>query len=163
MTYAKNTKEEAYQKIEELIERFQKDEQKHMASSYDETSVRVQFINPFFKALNWDVDNENSLDEVIHEMNVKQKKNIVQNLGRVDYSFKIKGKDKFLLEAKKPFVNLANDRKPAYQVRRYGWNKSIGIGLLSDFQELAIYHCKKKPKESDEAKVALLKYLKYDD
>ena len=35
--------------------------------AYNETEVRVQFINPLFEALGWDVDNRSGRGEVKHE------------------------------------------------------------------------------------------------
>lgn len=68
-------REVAYQKILELIERFSEQHSRYKRTDYNETLTRRDFIDPFFKALGWDVDNENgyaeSYREVIHEDRVK--------------------------------------------------------------------------------------------
>jgi predicted nucleotidyltransferase len=58
-------------KILELVERFDRNLQAYRQGSYNEAQVRVEFIDPFFKALGWDMDNEQDYGEahkdVIHE------------------------------------------------------------------------------------------------
>ena len=44
--------------ISELIERFERNREAYRSGQYNETQVRLEFINPFFKALGWDIDNE---------------------------------------------------------------------------------------------------------
>jgi hypothetical protein len=51
------TKEEAYLQIATLVERFSEQLTSYKKSDYNETQTRLEFINPFFKALGWDVDN----------------------------------------------------------------------------------------------------------
>lgn len=61
--------------IVELVERFRLHKEAYQASSYNETQVRREFIDPFFKALGWDIDNEQGYAEaykdVVHEDAVK--------------------------------------------------------------------------------------------
>lgn len=52
------TKESAKESIEKLVSRFREHREQYHASDYNEQKVRQDFINPFFKALGWDVDNE---------------------------------------------------------------------------------------------------------
>ena len=65
------TKEEAYSKIADLVERFSYQIDSYKKSDYNETLTRQDFINPFFKALGWDIDNSQgnaeAYREVIHE------------------------------------------------------------------------------------------------
>ena len=50
-------KEEAFSKIADLIERFSFQIDFYKKGDYNETQTRQDFINPFFKALGWDIDN----------------------------------------------------------------------------------------------------------
>lgn len=50
------TKEEAYNKIAELCERFDEQFASYKQSSYNETLTRKDFIDPFFKDLGWDMN-----------------------------------------------------------------------------------------------------------
>ena len=51
------SKEEAYAKISDLVERFSLQIESYKKSDYNETLTLQDFINPFFKALGWDIDN----------------------------------------------------------------------------------------------------------
>jgi type I restriction-modification system DNA methylase subunit len=158
------TKDEARAQIKILVEKFEEYRELYKGKEYDETKTRIEFVNPFFEALGWDIDNHEKRmphdAEVIHE--AKQRQN-----GKVkapDYLFQRgKGKPFFYVEAKKPSVDLKNDKSPAFQLRRYGWNGSLKISLLTDFEEFAIYNCTKQPRIADTAKVGRLDYFTYQD
>jgi adenine-specific DNA-methyltransferase len=51
------TKEEAKKEIEKLVERFREHREEYHLPDYNETKTRQDFVNPFFKALGWDMDN----------------------------------------------------------------------------------------------------------
>ncbi|OJV38625.1 MAG: hypothetical protein BGO29_15785 [Bacteroidales bacterium 36-12] len=158
------TKEEALNKIRSLVERFDEQKEFYKNKDYNETQTRRDFIDPFWKALGWDIDNENgyaeSYREVIHEDRVK----VGGATKAPDYSFRlVGGKRLFFLEAKKPSVVIKDDIQPAYQVRRYGWSAKMPISVITDFEEFAIYDCTNKPKPTDKASNGRIKYLTYSD
>jgi predicted type IV restriction endonuclease len=45
------------EKIQVLIGKFEKDKIHYLSKGYPEAQVRIDFINPFFKALGWDIEN----------------------------------------------------------------------------------------------------------
>ncbi|RKZ73652.1 MAG: type IV restriction endonuclease, partial [Gammaproteobacteria bacterium] len=57
--------------IQNLIKRFENQIDTYQKSDYNETQTRIDFVNPFFIALGWDVDNKQGLAEpyrqVVHE------------------------------------------------------------------------------------------------
>ncbi len=156
-------KQEAYDTIGELVERFHEQLPSYKKSDYNETLVRRDFVDPFFKALGWDVDNSQgyaeAYREVIHEDRVK----VSGATKAPDYSFRLPGgKRLFFVEAKKPSIAVKTDILPAYQVRRYAWSAKLPISILTDFEELAVYDCNKKPNPTDKASAGRIKYLTYD-
>lgn len=157
-------KEEAYNEIAELVERFSEQYDSYKKADYNETLTRRDFIDPFFKALGWDIDNKNgyaeSYREVIHEDKIK----VGKATKAPDYSFRlVGGKRLFFVEAKKPNVVVKDEIQPAYQVRRYGWSAKLPVSIITDFEEFAIYDCTKKPLPTDKASVARIKYLTFKD
>jgi len=48
---------EAPAEIIELVDKFERNLEAYKNSSYKEEQLKQEFINPFFKALGWDVDN----------------------------------------------------------------------------------------------------------
>jgi len=152
----------APQEIIELVERFERNVESYQSGKYNETQLRREFIDPFFKALGWDVDNERGYAEaykdVVHEDAIK----VGASTKAPDYCFRIGGVRKFFVEAKKPSVNLKDDISPAFQLRRYSWSaKHLPLGILTDFEELAVYDGRIKPVKSDKASKARVKYFTY--
>jgi predicted type IV restriction endonuclease len=103
----------------ELVERFERNLDLYKRPGYKEARVRVEFIDPFFEALGWDVHNVQGRGEhdkdVVHEDAIK-----AGGATRApDYSFRLGQTRVFFLEAKKPSVSLIGDVGPAYQLRRY--------------------------------------------
>ncbi|NTW78091.1 MAG: N-6 DNA methylase, partial [Syntrophaceae bacterium] len=144
--------------ILDLIERFERNIDAYKSGSYNETQVRREFIDPFFEAMGWDVNNTQgnaeAYKDVIHEDAVK-----VGGVSKApDYSFRIGGQRKFFVEAKKPSVNIKDTPTPAYQVRRYAWSAKLPLSIVTDFDELAVYDCRIKPDQNDKAGKARIKY-----
>jgi len=155
-------KETAYKKISELVERFEEQYTSYKKSEYNETLTRRDFIDPFFKALGWDIDNEQGYAEAYREVIHEDKIKIGGATKAPDYSFRVGGgKRLFFVEAKKPSVVVKDDILPAYQVRRYGWSAKLSISIITDFEEFAIYDCTKKPIPTDKASVARVKYITF--
>ncbi|OGJ67706.1 restriction endonuclease subunit M [Candidatus Peribacteria bacterium RIFCSPLOWO2_01_FULL_54_110] len=153
----------APQKIIDLVERFEQNKEAYQAAQYNETQVRREFIDPLFKALGWDIDNEQGYAEaykdVVHEDAI--------HIGGIhkapDYCMRIGGVRKFFVEAKKPSVNVKEDADPAFQVRRYAWSAKLPLSILTDFQEMAIYDCRLKPTKTDGPVKARILYFTYKD
>lgn len=99
----------APKEIVDLVERFENNLASYKSSHYNETQVRREFVDPFFKALGWDVDNAQGFAEmykdVIHEDAIK----IGDTTKAPDYSFWSGGQRKFFLETKKPSVDIKAD------------------------------------------------------
>ena len=77
--------------INRLIERFQDNRDVYCSSQYNEAQARIEFIDPFFKALGWDMTNEKgyaeAYKEVIHEDAIK----VGGATKAPDYAFRIGG------------------------------------------------------------------------
>ncbi|MBP6915524.1 MAG: Eco57I restriction-modification methylase domain-containing protein [Syntrophaceae bacterium] len=153
----------APQEIFALVARFEQNLEAYQSGKYNETQIRREFIDPFFKVLGWDVENTagyaEAYKDVIHEDAIK----IGSVSNAPDYSFRIGGTRKFFVEAKKPSVNIAEDIGPAYQVRRYAWSAKLPLSILTDFEEFAVYDCRVKPDKSDKASTARIIYMNYKE
>ncbi|HNX58176.1 MAG TPA: type I restriction endonuclease, partial [Spirochaetota bacterium] len=156
-------KEQARERILSLVTKFESNYESYKQIEYNETQTRREFIDPFFKALGWDIDNEQGIaeayKEVIHEDRVK----VGGDTKAPDYCFTVYGQKKFFVEAKKPSVKIKDEIPPAYQVRRYGWSAKLAVSLITDFEEFAVYDCTKKPSPSDKAAVSRIEYFTFRD
>lgn len=52
----------------ELIERFDRNLEAYKQGKYNETQVRLEFINPFFEELGWDITNKQGYAEAYKEV-----------------------------------------------------------------------------------------------
>jgi len=152
----------APREIVELVERFERNVEAYKSGRYNETQLRREFIDPFFGALGWDVENHGGRlglqREVIHEDSVL----VRDSMKNPDYGFYIGTARKFFVEAKKPSVNLENDVRAAFQLRSYAWSAGLPISLLTDFEEFSIYDCRIEPSNYDSPRVGLLRHFTYD-
>lgn len=149
--------------VSRLIEKFDQHLESYRSGKYNEAQLRNEFLNPFFKALGWDMDNDQGLAEaykdVIHEDSIR----IGAAVKAPDYCFRIGGTRKFFLEAKKPSVDIGQETPAAYQLRRYAWSAKLPLSILSDFEEFAVYDCRVKPKKTDTAATARVFLCRYRD
>src|SRR3990167_319621 len=147
------------QEIFGLVGRFENNREAYRSGQYNETQLQREFVDPFFKILGWDVNNEKGYAEaykdVIHEDSIK-----VGGVTKApDYCFRIGGTRKFFVETKKPSVNLKDDISPAFQLRRYAWSAKLPLSILTDFEEFAVYDCRVKPNKTDKASTARIMYV----
>lgn len=153
--------------IAELVQTYNENYDQFQRVTYNETQVRVDFVNRFFKLLGWDVDNERGLPqhlrEVTHEATVVVEENGVHRSKKPDYSFKVGSEVLYFLETKKPAVNLTVDAAPAFQLRRYGWSGNLKISVLTNFTDLYIYDCSVRPREGDDIGVAMIAHYHFDE
>jgi len=147
--------------IMRLIERFDHQLDQVRSPSYNEAQLRIDFINPMFRELGWDIDNVKGSAEQYREVVYEDRVRVAGANKAPDYSFRIGGSRKFFLEAKKPFINLRDAWEPAYQLRRYAWSAKLAASLLTDFEELAVYDCRVQPKQFDKPSTARREYMTY--
>jgi len=116
---------------------------KNPGSGYDESKLRLDFLDPFFRALGWDVENSAGHITSHREVEIESRTKIEGGHKRADYLFRADGKDRFICEAKKPAEEL--HARYAFQAKRYAYNKSVYLALLTDFEELKLYIVGGKP------------------
>lgn len=153
--------------LKNKVEQYEKNYDQYRLQSYNETEVRVDFVNFLFQLLGWDVLNEGGLPqhlrEVTHEANVTVEENGKSKTKKPDYAFKIGTEMLFYLETKKPAVDITSDILPAFQLRRYGWSGNLKISVLTNFTDLYIYDCSVRPVEGDDIGVALIAHYHYTE
>jgi len=149
--------------IIKLVEKFEFHRDAYKRGQYNETQLRREFLDPFFKGLGWDVDNNRGWAEAYKEVAHEDPIQIRGQTKFIDYSFRIGGVRKFIVEAKKPAVNIKDDTESALQLRRYGWNAGLKLSILSDFEEFAVYDCTKKIDKNDTAATARIAYLTFEE
>lgn len=82
---------------------------------------------------------------------------------RPDYCLLTHGRRTLYIDVKKVDANIRDDAGIAYQVRCYGWSEGFTLSYACDFEELAVYDCRIRPRGDDEADVARVLYLRHTD
>lgn len=151
--------------IKALVARFKADETNLTAksSTYQETEVRVEFIDPFFKLLGWQMDNADGLSTSKRDVLREESQQTETSTKKPDYTFRIATKKKFFLEAKRPSVDIRSSKESAFQIRSYGYTAGHNIAVLTNFRTLRLYDSRLEPKAGDAADVGLLVSIDYEE
>ncbi|MBN3037652.1 MAG: N-6 DNA methylase [Candidatus Diapherotrites archaeon] len=148
------SKEAAKQRVQALVEKFQRVSDDGKLKSYSEERTKNEFIEPLFEALGWDMRNERTEEEVIKEQRVLR--------GRADYAFRLGGVIRFFVEAKGVKVDLGNPEF-AKQAIAYGFNKGVTWAVLTDFEGLKVFNCEWNETNIWRNQVFELRYTQYLD
>src|SRR5690348_2256135 len=138
-----------------------------MQPSYSEAQARKVFIDPFLKALGWDVDHERERNPYEQEVKVERSMSIsgARAQKRADYAFFLAPNFhdvRFFVEAKKPSVDLDHSADSHFQVWRYGYSAGTPLAVLTDFEQIRVVDCRARP-EPDAALDRTWKHWYYTD
>lgn len=156
-------KDEARQRIVELVEGYKLHKPSYEKDTYNEANLRRDFLDPFWEALGWDMQNRQGFAEAYREVVHEDRVKVGGKSKAPDYGFNLVGKHLFYLEAKKPSRNLESDASSAYQLRRYGYSRGSKIGVLTNFAQFAVYDCGPLPDYKDKTTTSRVLFWKVDD
>ena len=155
--------EQGKEEVARLCKFFATNRDEFRAPGVKEAHIRQSLIDPFFEALGWDVRNSSMTAPQYREVIPEDSLEVEGQQKAPDYTFRFGSLPKFYVEAKKCGVNIGADRGPAYQLRRYGWSAKLALSLLTDFEELSVYDCTRRPRENDKATEARIEYFKFEE
>ena len=154
MAEEKATQQSFAAEVGRLVELFQRNLAHFYGKEYDEASLRSEFLTPFFRALGWDLENKAGLIPSHREVETESRTEISGRQKRADFLFRVEQRDRFVCEAKRPGNALSTSA--AFQAKRYAWNKSLPLALLTDFASWRLYVVGSKP-HPDEPDMGLWK------
>jgi len=154
--------DEVLTKLRTLIASFSRYIRDYKSAQYDEANTRVDYIDPFFELLGWDVRNVSGKSERYRDVVREDKIRISGKAKAPNYSFRIGGIRTFFVEAKKPSVDIRSDPTAAYQLRRYAYTAKLPLSILTSFEEFAVYDTRIRPRKEDGANVARILYTSFD-
>jgi len=157
------TFEQGKEEVVKLCEHFTTNRQAFCAPGVKEAHIRQMLIDPFFEALGWDVRSAAMVAPQYREVIPEDSLDVEGQQKAPDYTFRVGTLPKFYVEAKKCGVNIGTDPGPAYQLRRYGWSAKLAFSILTDFEELAVYDCTVRPKQSDKAGYKRFLHFRYQE
>ena len=160
MTKANDTPlDRAHASVVTLVENFAAHELTFLGNGYSEAQARIDFIDPLFEALGWDVNHRIERNPFEQEVVVERNVTTGQGQKRADYAFYLKPifRDvRFFVEAKKPLPFLSGDVDAIFQTIRYGWSAGAILSILTNFYDISILDCRSRPDpETAESRILL--------
>lgn len=135
--------------INDLVQGFAKHITSLKGKDYKESQVRLHYIDPFWKLLGWDVSNDEQKApqdvDVLIEPSMDSAEEDGLKSREPDYLFRLNGFPRFIVEAKRPIVDLDTDRPAIFQTKRYAWNATIPFAILTDFEQFRLYDTTLRP------------------
>ena len=143
------TKEQAKEKIGDLVENFDAKIKFYKSDDYKEAQLEDEYLKPFLRCLNWNVSSEGIRSPAEREV-------IVQAKGKrgkePDYLLQLEGKPRFYIEAKHPKYKLWKETGYIWQAYSYAYStqssapsRKVDFSLLTDFEEFRFFDCTFKP------------------
>lgn len=129
-----------------LVQRYHRKLTSGEVMQMDEAALRNDFLDPFWRALGWDLENSTGLPQSLRDVEIETRVHIQGRQKRADYLFRTDGVGRFICEAKRP-GELS--RLDAYQAQRYAFNLSLYPAILSNFGSLRLYIVGGKPDQSE--------------
>src|SRR3989339_375914 len=157
------TFEQGKDEVVGLCRYFETNRQTFHSPGVKEAHVRQSLIDPFFEALGWDVRNAAMAAPQYREVVPEDSLDVEGQQKAPDYTFRVGTLPKFYAEAKKCGVNIGADPGPAFQLRRYGWSAKLALSILTDFEELAVYDCTIRPRQTDKASRARVFFYRSEE
>jgi hypothetical protein len=119
----------------------------HLKSeAYDESALRNDYLIALWRALGWDVENQQGATQPLRDVQIESRVDIAGRKKRADYLFRTDGIDRFVCEAKKPREDLSD--RDAYQAQRYAFNLKLLIAALTNFESLKLFVVGGKPDQA---------------
>jgi len=135
--------------VNRLVDDFKKNEKDFLAKTFQETETRTRFIDPFFKALGWQL-NQTDIAKKFWDVHREFSQRDNSKTKKPDYAFRMKDghkfKEKFFIEAKAPHVDLTGNLS-VFQAKRYAFSShgKTPIVVLTDFQTFRVFNGLEKP------------------
>ena len=83
------------ERLYELVERFDRNREAYRSRDYNESQVRVDFINPLLELLGWDVDNRQGRPEAYRDVIYEDRVKVGGGTKAPDYGFYVGGARRF--------------------------------------------------------------------
>lgn len=140
-------------RFRKLVDGFSRNAETLRTPAVNEATVRSEFIDEFWAALGWDVANfahrTQAERDVVVEPPVRGYEPTRLTSRRPDYIFRIDGFPRFIVEAKKPWVDIKTDRDAVFQAKSYAWSAQIPFAVLTNFERFRLFDATTKPLHSD--------------
>jgi len=154
--------------IAELVAGFRENLSDLRNPQTSEAVVRQEYIDPFWKALGWDVANDQHRSYAEKDVLIEAPVDTIEGdrvrKRRPDYLFRIDGFPRFVVEAKRPAADLKADKESIFQAKTYAWSAQIPFAVLTDFGLFRLYDTTVKPRLEEPGRGLIEEFdLRFED
>ncbi|RKY09029.1 MAG: hypothetical protein DRP66_03225 [Planctomycetota bacterium] len=159
---------EQMKKLRRLVNGFRENLKNLKDDQTPEAVIRQEYIDEFWKLLGWDVNNaaHRSLaqKDVVIEATVGTIEGTRERSRRPDYLFRIGGFPRFIVEAKRPSVDVFKDKDAIFQAKTYAWSAQIPFAILTNFERFRLFDTTIKPYYDEAGKGLVVDFdLRFED
>jgi len=156
-------KSTAKKRLAELIKDYERLDRNGILKGQSEATART-WVERFLAIFGWDPSDPHQVRQEyrIQGRAARRLKSEGTSHRRPDYCLISNDQRILYIDVKKFDANLKDDSGISYQVRCYGWSEKFKVSYAFDFDELAIYDCRIRPQDADEADIARIHYLRHD-
>jgi hypothetical protein len=150
--------------LSELIEEFENRSQQGRMNGQPEQMART-WVERFLGIFGWDCSDPLQVRQEyrIQGRAARRLKSEGATHNRPDYCLISHQQRLLYIDVKKFAAEIKEDDGIAYQVRCYGWSESFKVSYAFCFTEWAVYDCRIRPLDDDEADIARVLYLPYSE
>ncbi len=135
-------------KVAALVAEFERNKAHYTSRAFSEADVRKHFINGFFEALGWDVDNSSGFQLFRQDTVPETRLWKSAAVHYADYGFRINGRAVFYVEAEAASRDVDRPDFIAQAVG-YAWSSThANLAVLTDFEELRVFDARSNPHAS---------------
>jgi type I restriction-modification system DNA methylase subunit len=151
----------AKQNLSILLDEYAKLDKKGSLKGQSEATART-WVERFLKIFDWNSSDPHQVRQEyrIQGRAARRLKSEGTSHRRPDYCLLSNNQRILYIDVKKFDANIKDDSGISYQVRCYGWSEGFKVSYAFDFEELAVYDCRIRPKDDDEADIARVLYLR---
>ena len=149
--------------ILELVERFENNRESYKRPAYNETQVRREFLDPLFKALGWDIDNEQGYAEAYKD--VVHERRLEGGAGHQSPRLQLPHRRdaQVLSGSQKAGGKPPGRRRGRVSASALRLERQAAFEHSINFAELHVYDCRVKPVKGDKASHSRIKSLVYQE
>ncbi|TRZ92734.1 hypothetical protein D4R89_00740 [bacterium] len=154
----------AKKKLDELLAEFAAFNRNGVLRGQSEATART-WVEKFLAVFGWDASNPRQVRQEyrIQGRAARRLKREGTSHRRPYYCLLSNERRILYIDVKKFEADLKDDPGIAYQVRCYGWSEGFKVSYAFDFEELSVYDCRIQPKSDDDADIARIRYLRFED
>jgi hypothetical protein len=134
--------------IRDLVQDFAEHIRELKSPRYKESRLRLDYLDDFWRLLGWTVgstDQPPQNVDVLIEPSMDSVEDDGLRMRAPDYLFRLNGFPRFIVEAKKPSIDVDADRRAIYQAKGYAWNATNPLAILTDFEQFRLYDTTLRP------------------